>query len=85
MSKVELYAYIYDKEADAYNIYAKPIHTFKDMKQFEEISGIYAMSYFMKHPLVNLGFCYCYKGQDITNKEHIKIASYGFMEVEENE
>ncbi len=80
MDKVELYAYTYDKETNTYNISTKPIHTFKNMKEFEEISGIYAMSYFMQHPLINLGFCYCNKGQDILNKENIKIASYGFME-----
>ena len=80
MDKVELYAYIYDEATDTYNINPKPIHTFKSMKEFEETSGIWAMTYFMGHPLKNLGFCYCYKGQDITNKEHLKFASYGFME-----
>ena len=80
MDKVELYAYQYDQEKDIYNVNTKPIHTFKNMKEFEEISGIYAMTYFMGHPLKNLGFCYCYKGQDITNKENFKLASYGFME-----
>ena len=50
------------------------------MKEVEETSGVYAMTFFMGHPLKNLGFCYCYKGQDITNKEHLKFASYGFME-----
>ncbi len=80
MDEVELYAYTYDKEKDTYNINPKPIHTFNSMKEFEEISGIYAMTYFMGHPLKSLGFCYCYKGQDITNKENIKLVSYGFME-----
>lgn len=80
MSEIELYAYVYNKDIDTYNINTKSIHTFKDMKEFEEISGIYAMTYFMQHPLTNLGFCYCDKGQDILNKENMKIASYGFME-----
>ena len=80
MNKVELYAYTYDKESDTYNINTKPVHVFKDMTEFEEISGIYAMTYFMQHPLANLGFCYCYKGEDILDKECLRMASYGFME-----
>lgn len=76
--EVELYAY--QREEDTYYIDPKPIHTFKDMKDFEETSGIVAMCYFMEHPFRNLGFCYCFKGQDITKKENIQLASYGFME-----
>lgn len=75
-----MYAYIYNKEKDSYAIQAKPIHTFKNLKEFEETSGLYAMVYFMKNPLKSLGFCFCEKGQDITNKEHIQFATYGFME-----
>lgn len=78
--KIEMYAYIYEQEKDTYNIQTKPIHTFKNLKEFEETSGIYAMSYFMRNPLKSLGFCYCEKGQDITNKEYIHFATYGFME-----
>ncbi len=78
--KVELYAYLYDKENNSYGIDPKPIQTFKNMKEFEETSGIYAMCYFMEHPAKDLGFCYCFKGQDILNKEHMQLASYGFME-----
>ena len=83
MEKVELYAYQYEQEKDTYHIDTKPIHTFKNMKEFEETSGIYAMTYFMQHPFEGIGFCYCYEGQDITNKENIKLASYGFMEGDE--
>ena len=51
--KIELYAYQYDKEKDAYGIDPKPIHTFDNMKDFEDTSGIYAMCYFMEHPAKN--------------------------------
>ncbi len=80
MAKVELYAYQYEQEKDTYHVNPKQIHKFKNMKEFEETSGIFALSYFLGHPLKNLGFCYCFEGQDIMNKENIKLVSYGFLE-----
>lgn len=78
LKEQEILLYAYRKNDDSYLVDPNIIHTFKDMKDFEETSGLYAMMYFMQNPLIGLGFCYCYKGQDILKE--MNIASYGFME-----
>ncbi len=59
----------------------KPIHVFKNEKEFDETSGIYAFTFYLGHPLKNLVFYWCFEDEDIAKDG--KKCSYGFMEDEE--